>query len=75
MASTHALAQATMKVFETRAPRRGIGEAEREREKTKKSKAEAQPVPLHASREEGPRAQPRPQFVAMPTLSSEGVLT
>ena len=36
MASTHALAQATMKVFETRAPRRGIGEAERERENTKK---------------------------------------
>ena len=31
MASTHALAQATMKVFETRAPRRGIGEAEREK--------------------------------------------
>ena len=44
MASTHALAQATMKVFETRAPRRGIGEAEKEterererEEKTKKS--------------------------------------
>ena len=31
MASTHALAQATMKVFETSAPRRGIGEAEREK--------------------------------------------
>ena len=38
MASTHALAQATMKVFETRAPRRGIGEAEREREKTKRAR-------------------------------------
>ena len=31
VASTHALAQATMKVFETRAPRRGIGEAEKEK--------------------------------------------
>ena len=41
MASTHALAQATMKVFETRAPRRGIGEAEREREKKQKRGAEA----------------------------------
>ena len=40
MASTHALAQATMKVFETRAPRRGIGEAERERER--KNKKEGQ---------------------------------
>ena len=36
MASTRALAQAMMKVFETRAPRHGIGEAEREREKTNK---------------------------------------
>jgi hypothetical protein len=41
VASTHALAQATMKVFETRAPRRGIGEAEREREKKQKRGAEA----------------------------------
>ena len=38
MASTHALAQATMKVFETRAPRRGIREAEREREREKQQK-------------------------------------
>jgi len=36
VASTHALAQATMKVFETRAPRRGIREAERERERNNK---------------------------------------
>ena len=36
MASTHALAQATMKVFETRAPRRGIREAERETENKQK---------------------------------------
>jgi hypothetical protein len=75
VASTHALAQATMKVFETRAPRRGIGEAEREREKKQKRARLKRYRPLHASREEGPRAQPRPQFVAMPTLSSEGVLT
>ena len=36
MASTRALAQAMMKVFEMRAPRHGIGEAERERERKQK---------------------------------------